>query len=79
MKFSALIATMAVVQAIDLHRNVTKSARGVDDDSYDEHYDALNKDIWTGAKKVQQNSIDGVDQIGELNAWRGTGDGWKIK
>jgi len=79
MKFSALIATLAVVQAIDLHRNNTKSVKGVTDDSYDQHYDDLNKDIWTKAKSVQEWSKNGVDQIEELNAWRGTGDGWKIK
>ena len=77
MKFAALIATMALVQGISLSRNVTK--HGIDDESYDTHYDSLNGDIWSKAKASNEWQKNGVDQIEELNAWRGTGDGWKIK
>ena len=79
MKFSALIATLAVVQAIDLHRNTTKSVKGVTDDSYDQHYDDLNKDIWTIAKSVQEWSKNGVDQIEESDKMSGDSTGYQIR
>jgi len=71
MKFAALIATMALVQAVT--RNNTKN--GIADESYDTHYDTLNGEIWTKAKSSEKWQKDGVDQIKELNAWRGTGEG----
>ena len=73
MKFAALIATVALVQGMSLSRNVTKN--GVADESYETHYDSLNADIWAKAKASEKWQKDGVDQIKELNAWRGTGEG----
>ena len=62
---------------VQLKNNRAKN--GIADESYDTHYDSLNSEIWAKAKASEQWQKNGVDQIEELNAWRGTGDGWKIK
>ena len=59
------------------HAHTTANATGnaTADDSYDSHDESLNSDIWAKAKASNQWQKDGVDQIKELNAWRGTGEG----
>ena len=77
MKFALIAATVAIASGsrIQLVQNATRNATGVFDESYDTHYDSLNSDIWAKAKASNQWQKDGVDQIKELNAWRGTGEG----
>ena len=68
MKFALFVATLAVVSGVQLSKN------GVDDESYDTHFDTLKAKITNTHRDAEHTRTTDVDAQEASDKWRGVKD-----
>lgn len=72
MKFTLIVATLALVSGIDLHRNTT--AHGIADESYDTKLDGITAGVTAAHKADEAWKTRTIKAEENSNVWRGVKD-----